>query len=185
MNDIDSSQKVFWGSAGIFRDYNHPIIRYFTKQRINYIQKYIPLSDICSALDIGCGNGATAHYFSKLIPFTVAGDYAIDWQGFPLKTFHSLYFNAYQLPFKTDQFDMVYMWEVLHHLADIDKAIREAIRVSKKYVLIMEPNPINPIQYIYSYVEKNHFLIRQCTRKKLFLHFVRMDVNKYYVKMVD
>jgi len=80
---------------------------------------------------------------------------------------------------------MVYMWEVLHHLLDIDKAVREAIRVSKKYVLIMEPNPINPIQYIYSYVEKNHFLIRQCTRKKLYLHFVRMDVKKLFVKVVD
>jgi len=128
---VDQSQKSFWNKGGIFRDYSHHIIRYFIQQRINYIQEYIPLSDICSVLDIGCGNGAAAYYFSKLIPLTVAGDYAIDWQGFPLKSFHSLYFNAYQLPFKTNQFDMVYMWEVLHHLVDIDKAIKEAVRVSK------------------------------------------------------
>jgi len=59
------------------------------------------------------------------------------------------------------------MWEVLHHLIDIDQAVNEAVRVSKKYIVIMEPNPINPIQYIYSFAEKNHFLIRQCTRKRI------------------
>lgn len=164
---IDQSQQSFWNEGGILRGYNHLIIKYFVQQRIRYIQNFIPLSNLDSVLDIGCGNGAAAYYFSKLIPFTVAGDYAIDWRGYPLHSFDSLYFNAYQLPFKTNQFDLVYMWEVLHHLVDIDQAVQEAVRVSKKYILIMEPNPINPIQYIYSYAEKNHFLIRQCTRKKI------------------
>ena len=167
MRDIDSSQKQFWGSGGIFRSYNHPIMEYFTQQRIRFIQKYIPLYNVHSVLDIGCGNGSTAYYFSRMITFTVAGDYAIDWRGYPHQSFDSLYFNAYQLPFKTNQFDMVYMWEVLHHLVDIEQAIHETIRVSKKFVLIMEPNPINPVQYLYSYAEKNHFLIRQCTRKRI------------------
>lgn len=165
---IDKLQQSFWKKGSIFRNYRHPIVKFFVLQRIRYIEKLIPISNISSVLDIGCGNGAASYYFSKLIPFTVAGDYAIDWQGFPPRdSFNTLYFNAYQLPFKSKLFDLVYMWEVLHHLADIEKAVKEAVRVSKKYVLIMEPNPINPIQYLYSYFEKNHFLIRQCNRKNI------------------
>ena len=39
--------------------------------------------------------------------------------------------DAEQLPFKTDSFDLVYSWGVLHHTPDTQKAIKEACRVTK------------------------------------------------------
>lgn len=36
-----------------------------------------------------------------------------------------------QLPFKTDSFDLVYSWGVLHHTPDTEQAIREVYRVAK------------------------------------------------------
>jgi SAM-dependent methyltransferase len=165
--DSDVSQKRFWDKGGIFRNYNHPIMEYFITQRIRFLRKFINIDKIQTALDIGCGNGSAAYYFSKNIPFLIAGDYALDRHGFPQSNFKTLYFNAYHLPFKDKSFDLVYIWEVLHHLTDLDRTIAEAIRVAQKYIVIIEPNPVNPVQFIYSYAEKNHHLIRQCTKKRI------------------
>ncbi len=37
--------------------------------------------------------------------------------------------DAEELPFSADSFDVVYSWGVLHHTADPDRAMREALRV--------------------------------------------------------
>jgi len=39
--------------------------------------------------------------------------------------------NAERLPLPDDRFDVVYSWGVLHHTADPDRAMREAVRVLK------------------------------------------------------
>jgi len=138
---IDSKQKKYWDTGGIFRSYKHPIMEFFIEQRINFINLFVPLHKVKSILDIGCGNGSAAYYFSKRIPFTVAGDISIDWQNFPLSYFHSIYFNAYTLSFNYNSFDTLNIWEALHHLTQFEKTMSRAQRVAKHNTIHIEYNP--------------------------------------------
>jgi 2-polyprenyl-3-methyl-5-hydroxy-6-metoxy-1,4-benzoquinol methylase len=48
--------------------------------------------------------------------------------------------SIYNLPYKDNSFDLVICSEVLEHLDDPEKALREVIRVSKGYCLLSVPN---------------------------------------------
>jgi ubiquinone/menaquinone biosynthesis C-methylase UbiE len=48
--------------------------------------------------------------------------------------------SAYDLPWADDQFDLVLTMEVLEHLEDPQRALREIARVSRRYVIASVPN---------------------------------------------
>ena len=48
--------------------------------------------------------------------------------------------DIYKLPYKSNSFDLVVCTEVLEHLENPKKALRELIRVSGKYILLSVPN---------------------------------------------
>ena len=39
-----SFQHQFWQKEAATRDYNHPVIEFFAKQRIEFVSKYIPVN---------------------------------------------------------------------------------------------------------------------------------------------
>ncbi len=47
--------------------------------------------------------------------------------------------SAYKLPFKESTFDLVMSTEVLEHLQDPEKAVKEMMRVAKKYIFLSVP----------------------------------------------
>ena len=52
--------------------------------------------------------------------------------------------DAYRLPFESGSFELVYCWELLHHLAEPAQALAEMARVASRCVLLCEPNRLNP-----------------------------------------
>lgn len=48
--------------------------------------------------------------------------------------------DIYQMKYQTNQFDLVICTEVLEHLTNPERALKELIRVSKKYYLLAVPN---------------------------------------------
>jgi SAM-dependent methyltransferase len=54
--------------------------------------------------------------------------------------------DIYHLPYADKSFDLVYCWEVMHHIKNMQSAIREMIRLSRHYILMYEPNAFNPLQ---------------------------------------
>ena len=79
------------------------------------------------------------------------------------------------LPFKPKSFDFVVMKDVLHHLPDPEKALREVSALAKKRVLIIEANRYNPISYIrmVKIAKHEHFSrkqLKQIIGKPLELH---------------
>lgn len=64
--------------------------------------------------------------------------------------------DAIRLPFPDRTFDVVTFWEVLHHLDDVAAAVREGARVSRKYLIVFEPNPMNPAVALLAVVVPDH-----------------------------
>lgn len=98
-----------------------------------------------SILDAGCGEGFTMEKFYKNgVGKKIEGiEYAKDAIAFGKKLFPDLTFtqgSVYELPHKSNSFDLVICTEVLEHLEKPAKALGEMLRVSKKYLIISVPN---------------------------------------------
>lgn len=98
-----------------------------------------------SVLDVGCGEGFTLNKLSEnKIGKRLEG---IDFQKSAIEIGRKLHPHLkletgtiYDLSFKDNSFDLVMATEVLEHLEDPRKGLKELIRVSKKYLLLSVPN---------------------------------------------
>jgi SAM-dependent methyltransferase len=140
-------QREYWEGERERRSPEHPVIDAFVTPKINYISDYVDLSKMC-ILDVGCGNGFFTYYFSKLA-YTVGIDYSRYMLSInpcdPL-----IQGSALQLPFKTNSFDLVFCSNLLHHVKNPEIVVSEMKRVSKKFVILSEPNRNNPLMALFS-----------------------------------
>src|SRR2546428_2993210 len=96
-----------------------------------------------SVLDLGCGFGAYSCVLAGEGWKCVGCDINIDYlrtaalKGLPVVGADSA------LPFLDRSFDTVLIFEVLEHVADVEKLLAEAFRVARKNVLITVPNSEN------------------------------------------
>lgn len=96
-------------------------------------------------LDAGCGEGFTMDKLSKHgIGEKIEGvEYSTDAIELGKKFFPHLTIkqgSIYDLPYKVNSFDLVVCTEVLEHLEEPAKALKEMMRVSRKYLIISVPN---------------------------------------------
>jgi SAM-dependent methyltransferase len=140
-------QRKYWEEERKRRAPEHPVIEAFAMPKVNYISDYVDLSRK-SILDVGCGNGFFTYYFSKRA-YSVGIDYSR----------HMISINpcdlliqgsALALPFKTNSFDLVFCSNLLHHVKDPETVVREMKRISKKFVVLSEPNRNNPFMALFS-----------------------------------
>ena len=89
-------------------------------------------------LELGCGVGSDLLRFAKAGAHTTGIDlspHSASLTKTRLRLYNcqgdALIADAEQLPFKTDSFDLVYSWGVLHHTPDTQKAIKEVCRVTR------------------------------------------------------
>jgi len=98
-----------------------------------------------SVLDAGCGEGFTlSHFEEKNIGKNLEG---VDFLSTAIKIGKKLHpklalkqGDIYKLPYKDSQFDLVLCTEVLEHLENPEKALKELKRVTKKYIILSVPN---------------------------------------------
>jgi len=62
--------------------------------------------------------------------------------------------DASYLPIKDDSFDWVFCVDLLHHVDNIEKVVSEMARVSKKSVIMIEPNMMNPALFLWAIISK-------------------------------
>jgi ubiquinone/menaquinone biosynthesis C-methylase UbiE len=94
------------------------------------------------ALEVGCGEGMVADRMHRRWGEVVALDLPdaglrADWRGCPGPRF--LHANALELPFADDRFDVVVAAEVLEHLPDPDRGLREMARVGRRHLVLSVP----------------------------------------------
>lgn len=98
-----------------------------------------------SILDAGCGEGFTMNKLKENgIGKKIEGiEYSKEAIVFGKKLFPDLIIkqgSVYDLPYKDNFFDLVICTEVLEHLENPNKALKEMLRVSRKYLIISVPN---------------------------------------------
>ncbi len=98
-----------------------------------------------SVLDVGCGEGFTLERFhNEKIGKKLVGIDFLDTAikiGKKERPYLDLrQGNIYDIPFKDSSFDLVICSEVLEHVDDPKKALKELARVTKKYCLLSVPH---------------------------------------------
>ncbi len=123
----------------------NPIQQKLIENFYKTVYKILKPLKVDSVLDVGCGEGITLDKFEKEgIGKSLHG---IDYSDDALKIGKKIYPNLnlkkgdiYDIKEKDNSYDLVMATEVLEHLDDPQKALKELIRVSKRYVLLSVPN---------------------------------------------
>ncbi len=117
-------------------------------------REWLPIRGEVDLLDVGCGTGQSKQiYDSHLRSYT-----GIDLSSVAIQRARQAHpestwvcGDACQLPFESDQFDVVAFSSVLHHIPDFVSALREAARVLKPngWVFAFDPNVLHPAMALF------------------------------------
>ena len=153
------------------RSYDHPVVKEFVTGKIELIEKYIDIDENTTVLDLGCGAGFFSAYFEEICK--VKGiDSSIEMLKMnPVKDVFLM--DALNLGFKNNTFDVVFCCAVLHHVEEDDKVLKEMNRVSKKYIIILEPNRNNPFMFLFNLIKKD-----ERRALKFSLNYLRRKVKR-------
>ena len=141
--NIEAKAKDFYGTKRVkkIRKYDHPVVRAYALDIIKFIKANVTLTPQPKVLEIGAGGGYVSHYLDQDCDLLATDSNEQFLSQNPVK--NKQIADANKLPFADNQFEVVLIVNMLHHLDDPAKALAEAIRVSSRYVILIEPDSAN------------------------------------------
>lgn len=136
-----------------YRNPQDDVVKAYVSPKLRFIYDHISLAANASILDVGCGNGTFTHYFGEKYKNT----YCMDASMFQLRDNSCkkrICGDAYNLPFADSSFDIVFSANLLHHLDEPLRGMEEMKRVSRKFLVFVEPNIYYPPMLIFSLLVK-------------------------------
>lgn len=156
--NIEAFQEDVVTNGGYQYTTNAPLSSQFANERLTKATLDSANLNGANLIDIGCGDGTyTFELLSRGGAKSIVGiDPATDAINLASKKSESknaifIAASAYELPYPDQSFDFAILRGVLHHLEFPEKAIKEALRVSKE-IIVIEPNGFNPVLKL---IEKN------------------------------
>jgi SAM-dependent methyltransferase len=140
-NDL---QRAYWEDLQSHADRrlpDHPVIAAFARPKLALAAQQGAFQENTTVLDVGCGNG----FFTYHLPTNVQA-VGLDLSSVMLRLnpcSSLVQGSALTLPFSDCTFDTVFCSNLLHHLCDPSAAVMEMRRVSRRYVVLSEPNRNN------------------------------------------
>lgn len=171
----EKAEKKFWEEINYKkkRSVNHPVVKFYMTQRIEYMKKCLnDFESVENALDVGAGYGYSSFYLPSSIKVTDLDFSFANLIANPIK--NKIQGSGLDLPFSSDSFDLVYCWSFLHHLDDPDKAVTEMARVTKKYLVLLEPNRNNPIQFSFGIIHPREHGTLKFNKQKLLAYLKKI-----------
>jgi SAM-dependent methyltransferase len=124
--DVSAERTVF-----LWKDWFHQFGNYLHARRLEILRQLIP-RQFSSGLDVGCAAGIlNIMGFSNVIGIDIVGGSNV-----------TVLASAEYLPFRTEAFQLVFAGEVIEHLREPVRALKEWVRVLRKggKMIISTPN---------------------------------------------
>lgn len=153
-------QKEYWSKdQSQRRSPDHPAVRALFEPRAEFLATLVDDARQASVLDVGCGNG----YYTVPLEKVFGRAAGLDFSDAMLKVNPARerhLGSATELPFVDGEFDIVTCSHLLHHLelADRRKAVREMARVSRRAVVLYEPNRNNPLMFAFGASKREEWM---------------------------
>ncbi len=140
-------QREYWEAGIAYRPPWHPVVRACVVPKLNLILERVPLRKGTRILDVGSGNGTYSYYLREH-----AECFAVDasMKLLRMNPCRKALADALCLPFRDGAFDVVLSACLLHHVPDPISVVAELKRVSREYVVLVEPNRANPAVALFS-----------------------------------
>ncbi len=125
--------------------HSNPIQRLLLGNFFKTLTGLISSKKVDSILDVGCGEGFTLNRLrenniGRRLEGIEYSEAAIELGKRSYPDILITKGDIYNLPYKDKEFDLVLCTEVLEHLEDPKRALKELIRVSNKYLVLSVPN---------------------------------------------
>jgi SAM-dependent methyltransferase len=129
----------------------HPVIEAYVRPKLDYLSGVVPWGSNTSLLDVGCGNGVFTYYLQQLCGYVCGVDSSKNMLA-ENPCPRAVQGSATDLPFRDESFDVAFEANLLHHVEDRAKVVREMARVSRRWVILIEPNRYNPLMLAFGLV---------------------------------
>lgn len=146
---------------------------------LGFLQGIVPAGQCSSLLDIGSGRGVFLFPLLREFPDLEVTSMDILSHRVELldciskggvNNLHSMLSNICESNLPDKSYDVVTMLEVLEHIPDTEKAVRNAVRLARYYVIVSVPSkPDDNPEHIHLFSNddlKNHFLAAGCSKVK-------------------
>jgi ubiquinone/menaquinone biosynthesis C-methylase UbiE len=164
------SQRQFWEGKKVLkrRSPSHPVIKAFAlpkvKQILDVIKKEKEFNNL-TLMDIGCGNGYFSFYLDRYFKVTCLDFSHNILSVCPLS--RKIQGSALKLPVRDNSFSIAFCGNLLHHIQKPSLVIDEMIRVSSRYIVIIEPNVFNPLMLLMGLISKEDRTVINYTSRYL------------------
>jgi SAM-dependent methyltransferase len=129
-----TSRPPSWPLSWISRWHRAFVFERRTRVLAEMLAAQIP--QCASVLDIGCGDGTIGSLIAQLRPdISIQG---VEFLVRPGCKIECRAFDGSSLPFPDSSFDVCFFVDVLHHTKDPAVLLREAVRVSRSFVLLKD-----------------------------------------------
>jgi ubiquinone/menaquinone biosynthesis C-methylase UbiE len=121
--------------------------RFVSRRRAEALARELAsrLPDNANILDVGCGDGAVSEIVMRWRPGVRYE--GIDVLARPSCAIPCQTFDGTHIPYGERSFEVVQFVDVLHHTSDIEALVREAARVTRRYVLIKDHVSTNRLDF--------------------------------------
>ncbi|MFC1724218.1 class I SAM-dependent methyltransferase [candidate division KSB1 bacterium] len=163
-----SKKEDYYKDDGIltYRDPYDPVVKAYVFPKLKKINDTIPNDGSLTLLDVGCGNGTFTVYLKEMFK-TYGTDYSIKMLSNISGTLPLALSDAHDLPFKASSFDVVFESNMIHHIDNETVVLEEMTRLSRKYIILIEPNIFNPPMALFSMIHKPDRKLFKLRFKKL------------------
>lgn len=128
-----------------------------------------------TVLDLGCGDGEDSFEISKYAKKVIGIDIVKNpnWGKRKKRNLQFKISEAEKLPFANDSFTGLFLKDVIHHVQDIEKTMKEIKRVTmdNAVIILIEGNRYNPLFYVHMTKINHHEHLSQNEFKKLVLRY--------------